>query len=99
MDGKTAAFTDSVHELSDIELATLLCLITDQHCIVYADAGDHDNVARELDFIARKTFGLSCVSIDCSPDTSLEDFGRGVLTTQGDDQTGYFDVNREVNMT
>jgi len=50
-----------IQELSDLELAVLLCLVAEQHCcIVYADEADLPHVARELELV----FRLSVVYID-----------------------------------
>ncbi|TQW02846.1 ATPase associated with various cellular activities AAA_3 [Cordyceps javanica] len=56
---------DKVHDLSDLELAVLLCLISREHFIT----------------IATKTFGLEWAVVDCSPSTTLEDFASSLLLT------------------
>lgn len=39
---------DKVQGLSDIELAALLCLITDQHCIIEAEKQSLDELDQEI---------------------------------------------------
>jgi hypothetical protein len=48
MEDEAARLTDKVQELGDIELAVLLCLITEEHCIIQAETGELDNVEQEL---------------------------------------------------
>jgi hypothetical protein len=48
MEDEVAELTDKVQELGDIELAALLCLVTEEHCIIYAETGELDNVEQEL---------------------------------------------------
>ncbi len=40
--------TDKIHGLSDLELATLLCLIANQHCIIETDKDALDELEQEL---------------------------------------------------
>jgi len=42
------AFVNEVQELSDLELAVLLSLIADQHCLLATDDGLVDDLAAEL---------------------------------------------------
>jgi len=37
-----------VQALSDLELAVLLCLVAEQHCIIEAERGSTSDVAEEL---------------------------------------------------
>jgi len=39
---------DKVQALSDIELAILLCLITEQHCIIETEKEALDDLAQEI---------------------------------------------------
>jgi hypothetical protein len=95
MNGTSVAIHFSVHDLHDIELAALLCLITDQHCIVQANSEDYETVAQELELVARKTFGLSHVIIDCNESLTLEDFGHQVLTTEVDENQPELQVSHQ----
>ena len=51
MDEADDRIVDKVQALSDIELAVLLCLVADQHCIVEADAEVIDRVGVELQIV------------------------------------------------
>ncbi len=54
LDGNSVARMDletivgKVHNLSDLELATLLCLIAKQHCLIETEEDFVDDVAQEL---------------------------------------------------
>ncbi|OAA75747.1 hypothetical protein LEL_07735 [Akanthomyces lecanii RCEF 1005] len=72
---------DKVHDLSDLELAVLLCLISREHCLISTPASAIDDLVLELQLIATKTFGLEWAVIDCSPSTTLEDFASSLLST------------------
>jgi len=46
------SIASKVEELSDLELAALLCFIADQHCcIIQAEAAELANVAKELELV------------------------------------------------
>ena len=84
-----------VQELTDIELAILLCLVAGQHCIIETEEDALDNLQEELqlvrcglksksftegfDQIASNVYGLSAAVIHCSQNTTLEDFSYGIL--------------------
>jgi hypothetical protein len=90
---------EKVHELSDLELAALVCLVANEHCIIDTDPDALDDLVQELELVgfpqalqlvqtkcfqvASKVFGLSHAVIDCSEHTSLDDFAQGILSVQG----------------
>jgi hypothetical protein len=41
-----------VQALSDLELAVLICLVADQHCIIEADEGLINDVEKELELVS-----------------------------------------------
>jgi len=63
-----------VRELGDIGLAALLCLISREHCITSTDPEYLDDLTTELELIATRTFDLTCAVVDCTPETTLNDF-------------------------
>ncbi|KAF2431466.1 hypothetical protein EJ08DRAFT_696554 [Tothia fuscella] len=71
--------SSKIQELGDIELAALLCLITEEHCIIQAESAELENVERELRLICTRTFGLNCAVLECDEQTTLDDFGSGIL--------------------
>jgi len=68
-----------IPQLSDLELLLLICLIADNHCIVRAAEEDLNDVQRDVTSISHSLFGFSCTTIDCNPDTTLEDLSNAVL--------------------
>ncbi|KAF2008419.1 hypothetical protein BU24DRAFT_415961 [Aaosphaeria arxii CBS 175.79] len=79
---------DKVQGLSDIELAVLLCLVAEQHCIIETDRSVLDDVEKEIQLISSDVFGLTCAVLDCSDATTLDDFGSGILVK--DEHDDYF---------
>lgn len=51
MDDVSGRIVEKVQALSDIELAALLCLVTDQHCIVETEKDLIDGVEQELQLV------------------------------------------------
>ena len=45
------SLSEQIHNLSDLELANLLCLIADQHCIINTDEESLDTLADELQLV------------------------------------------------
>jgi len=74
-----------IQTLGDIELATLICLVADQHCIIETEQACLDHVQDELRLVAANTFGLSCAAFICNQHTSLDDFGNGILVADEGD--------------
>ncbi|KAF2264854.1 hypothetical protein CC78DRAFT_532963 [Lojkania enalia] len=85
---KGGRIPEKVQALSDIELAVLLCLVADQHCIIETDEGLLDELEAELRVIASGVFGLAFSVLDCSEQTTLDDFGSGILVDE--DGADYF---------
>ena len=42
---------EKVHELSDLELAALICLITQEHCIIDTEPDALDEIVEELELV------------------------------------------------
>ncbi|KAI9149417.1 hypothetical protein HJFPF1_11469 [Paramyrothecium foliicola] len=79
---------EKVHDLSDLELAILLCLVSRQHCIISTPADAIDDLIQELQLIASKTFGLkSAVVVDCTASTTLEDFASALVASSPDSRS------------
>ncbi|KAL9113156.1 MAG: hypothetical protein Q9227_002768 [Pyrenula ochraceoflavens] len=73
------ALLSHVHDLSDLELAVVLCLIAKEHCLIKADDALLNDLGQELSLIANEVFGLSCAVVSCSEETSIDDFGNAIL--------------------
>lgn len=42
---------DKIHDLSDLELATLICLTAKEHCIIDTEPDALDDLAEELELV------------------------------------------------
>ncbi|KAB8234496.1 uncharacterized protein BDW43DRAFT_310162 [Aspergillus alliaceus] len=69
-----AEISSLVLELSALEVALYLCLATREHCRIDATTDNIDDVSKELALICTNTFDLTYAVVDCSVDTSLEEF-------------------------
>ncbi|KAL1976001.1 hypothetical protein VTN31DRAFT_4393 [Thermomyces dupontii] len=67
-----------VSGLTDLELAALLCLVSESHCIVETLDNGIDDVSKELALICQNMFGLPWAVVDCSED-GFQDFAHAVL--------------------
>ncbi|KAL4868053.1 hypothetical protein BDV12DRAFT_107739 [Aspergillus spectabilis] len=65
--------SELAHELSDLELALLLCLAGREHCLIEATDGNISDVAAELALICSHTYGLSYMVVEFSETTSSKD--------------------------
>ncbi|KAL2023929.1 hypothetical protein VTK56DRAFT_706 [Thermocarpiscus australiensis] len=70
---------DKVQSLSDLELASLLCLVAREHCLISTEPDSVDDLAEELRLIASRTFNLSSAVIDCHTHTTLDEFATALL--------------------
>ncbi|KAF8866694.1 hypothetical protein BDZ45DRAFT_795158 [Acephala macrosclerotiorum] len=76
------ALINKAQDLSDLELATLICLVAQEHCIIDTEPDALDDLVQELELVATKVFGLSHAVIDCSEHTSLDDFAHAILSVE-----------------
>ncbi|KAG9237715.1 hypothetical protein BJ875DRAFT_438141 [Amylocarpus encephaloides] len=72
-----------IHELGDLELAALICLVAKEHCIIDTEPDAIDELVDELELVAEKVFGLPHALIDCSEHTTLDDFAQAIFTVDG----------------
>jgi len=74
---------DSVHEavqdLNDLELAIVVSLVAEEHCIFSSDASDTNTIRDELHAISTHTFGLLPAVIQCNAHTTIDDFNEAIL--------------------
>ncbi|KAL4795848.1 hypothetical protein BDV19DRAFT_157929 [Aspergillus venezuelensis] len=71
------------HELSDLELALLICLAGQEHCLIEVTNGSINDVAAELALICSHTYGLPYAVAEFSETTSLEEFHDQICTPRG----------------
>ncbi|KAK4171568.1 hypothetical protein QBC36DRAFT_391043 [Triangularia setosa] len=70
---------DKIQSLSDLELATLLCLVAREHCLIGTLPDYVEELAEELRLVASKTFNLTSTIISCHSHTTLDEFATGLL--------------------
>lgn len=75
-------------QLSDLELAAVVCLVADQHCIIKTHEYLIDDLQSEIELIVARTFGLAGTSIQCTAQTTVEEFSNVILS----DVSGGVDV-------
>ncbi|KAG5930764.1 hypothetical protein E4U60_006914, partial [Claviceps pazoutovae] len=75
----TTSLSLKAQELTDIELAILICLATDEHPILTTPAHNIDSLVYELCLLVPRVFQLTHVIIYCSPSTTPEDFASELL--------------------
>lgn len=68
-----------LHELGDLELAILICLIAQEHCMFSTDTGLNAQLQDELLQICSHTFGLQAVVVQCSPNMTVDQFSEAIL--------------------
>lgn len=68
-----------VHSLSDVELACLLSLMSNEHCIISTPASCLDDLVTELRLVSERTFGLRSAVVECTPHTTLDEFASALL--------------------
>lgn len=74
---------DGIHELSDLELAVLLSLVGQGHCLISTDDDLVDDLASELSLIVTERFGLSYAVLNQDDLSSQEAFGEAILEERG----------------
>ncbi|KAL3455465.1 hypothetical protein BJX64DRAFT_272375 [Aspergillus heterothallicus] len=79
-------------ELSDLELALLLCLGGQEHCLIETDESSINDVAAELALICSHTFDLEYTVVECSETTSLEEFRDQICISTS--RTDKLDIER-----
>ncbi|KAF1357429.1 hypothetical protein EJ07DRAFT_129072 [Lizonia empirigonia] len=95
MEAARDLLVEKVQILSDLELAVLVCIVAEQHCIVQTEGQLLDNVEEELKLIATNVFGLTCAVLECTEQTTLDDFGCGILVQNDTDD--YFNTTSEAS--
>ncbi|KAK6814627.1 hypothetical protein RU639_009345 [Aspergillus parasiticus] len=94
-----AEISSLVQELSDLEVALYLCLAAREHCRIDATADNINDVAKELALICIHTFDLTCVVVDCSETTTLDEFCLELIPANARNSAGPNNAeNRVVNV-
>lgn len=76
---------DRLQQLGDLDLAVLVSLTSAQHCIFSSAPRKTTELRDELRLICKETFGLQAAVIDCSPETTVDEFSEALLVDVIDD--------------
>jgi hypothetical protein len=79
MDDDIGTLIGKAQELDDLELAVLLCLISNEHCIIEAELADIEQAERELQSICKETFGLKSNVVHCDGNMDVDNLASGLL--------------------
>ncbi|KIW64484.1 hypothetical protein PV04_09413 [Phialophora macrospora] len=82
------AFLEHVEDLTDLELAVLLSLVAQHHCLVVTTDDLLDDLASELALIVRDMFNLSYIILDRHDLQSIDAFGAAILDDDNADLEG-----------
>ncbi|EXJ55893.1 hypothetical protein A1O7_08824 [Cladophialophora yegresii CBS 114405] len=82
------AFLEHVEDLTDLELAVLLSLVAQHHCMVVTTGDLLDDLASELALIVRDMFNLSYIILDRDDLQSINAFGAAILDDDNADDDG-----------
>ncbi|KAG0634342.1 hypothetical protein HOY80DRAFT_895054 [Tuber brumale] len=71
--------SDLVHQLNDVELAVLLSLVAGKHCILTTEPDCLELLRQQIELLGPAVFGLMVATVQCTPDTTLDDFIEPLL--------------------
>ncbi|KAK6440604.1 hypothetical protein LTR95_003160 [Oleoguttula sp. CCFEE 5521] len=70
--------THGLEELNDLELAIVLSLTAQQHCIVFAD-GPTDDLLRQLQATIGNRFAVQSATVSCTATTTVDELNESLL--------------------
>ena len=85
---------EALQDLNDLELAIVVSLVAEEHCIVSSDLGDADDLRIELGAICTHTFGLQSAIIRCNAQTTVDDLNEAILIANEYDSDYLAEENR-----
>ena len=80
-----------IQGLGDLELAILICLVAQEHCIFSTSYESKHDLRDEVRLICESTFGLQLAVIECSPQMTVDEFNEGILVEVKRDEDDYFE--------
>lgn len=76
---------DRLQDLGDLELALLISMVAEEHCIFSTDQTETGSLHRELELTCMETFGIQPVLIECSPEITVDEFNEALLVETDED--------------
>lgn len=74
-----------LQDLGDLELALLVSMVAEEHCIFSTDPAYTGSLHRELELTCMETFGTQPVLIECSPEITVDEFNEALLVEADED--------------
>ncbi|EME85265.1 uncharacterized protein MYCFIDRAFT_210187 [Pseudocercospora fijiensis CIRAD86] len=68
-----------IQDLGDVELAVLVAVVAGEHCIFSASSDSVQSLRAELSLTCMNRFLRQPVVIDCSPETTVDEFSEALL--------------------
>lgn len=79
---------EALQDLNDLELAIVVSLVAEEHCIFSSDFTGSTALRDELSAICMHTFGLRSAVVQCNAHTAIDDFNEAILV-ENEDSTDY----------
>lgn len=83
-----------VQELGDLELAVLVCLMAQEHCVFSTSHESRHGLRDELRLICMHTFGLQPAVVECSPKMTVDQFSEAILVESSSDDDDVFGLKQ-----
>lgn len=90
-----SAIHSRVQSLGDVELAVLLSMVAEEHCIFSTNANLTKSLQEEVRLTCIETFGLQPVLVECSAKTTVDEFNDKLLVA--DDSLEDGDASRNTS--
>lgn len=84
---------ESIQQLNDLELAVLVSLVAEEHCLFSTDTAPAQDLRNELYALCVHTFGLQTASITCDSTTSVDDLNDALLVASPEDSDDEHDLH------
>jgi hypothetical protein len=78
-----------VRQLGDLELALLLSCVAEEHCIFTTEPHNTSGLAKALLHSCTRTFNVRAAFVQCSHDTTIDDFNEAILVDVHEETSSY----------
>ena len=70
---------EALQDLNDLELAVVVSLVAEEHCIFSTDEANTATLQNELRSICVHTFGLQPAIVHCSTESTVDELNESIL--------------------